>query len=115
DRCAAFAAGRAQDYPAPRKPLRRQRREAWMLFAEDGAGAVRLVRRAPAGIWGGLWSPPEFESREAALAALPAGSAPREGRPLLHVFTHFDLVIRRLWVRAAGQGAIAEDPQGLWY
>jgi A/G-specific adenine glycosylase len=96
--------------------LRRRRREAWLLFAENGRGGVRLVRRAPAGVWGGLWSAPEFESRDSALAALPGGSCAREGAPLLHAFTPFDLLIRPLWVRAgAPADCIAGAADSLWY
>jgi A/G-specific adenine glycosylase len=114
-RCAAHAAGREHEFPAPKKPLQRKQREAWLLFAQDAQGGVRLVRRAAAGVWGGLWSPPEFASREAALAALPGGAAATEGQPLLHVFTHFDLLIRPLWVSAGAPAGIAEDPDALWY
>jgi A/G-specific adenine glycosylase len=117
-RCAAHAAGREQDFPAPRKPPKRREREAWMLFAEDGEGRVRLLRRPAGGLWGGLWSPPEFESREAVLAQLPPGTSAREGAPLKHVFTHFDLVIRPLWARVAADAAasgVAEQGEALWY
>lgn len=114
-RCAAHAAGREHDFPAPRKPLRRRQREAWMLFAEDGQGAVRLHRRPDSGIWGGLWSPPVYATREALLAVLPTGVAPREGAPLLHVFTHFDLLIHPLWALVGVPAAVAEDPGSLWY
>jgi A/G-specific adenine glycosylase len=76
---------------------------------------VRLVRRDATGVWGGLWSPPEFDSREAALASVPRGAAALEGQPLLHVFTHFDLLIRPLWVQAATAAAVAEDAGSLWY
>jgi A/G-specific adenine glycosylase len=114
-RCAAHAQGREEEFPAPKKPLRRRRREAWMLFAQDRNGGVRLLRRAPAGIWGGLWSPPEFTSREAALAGLAQGGTPRQGAPLLHVFTHFDLLIHPLWVDAEQLPLRAEEPGALWY
>jgi A/G-specific adenine glycosylase len=115
DRCEAHALGQEQAFPAPRKPLKRRQREAWMLFAEDGQGGVRLLRRPAEGIWGGLWSPPEFDTREALLAALPAGVEPREAEPLLHVFTHFDLLIRPLWARLPAPAAVAEAAEALWY
>ena len=118
-RCAAHAAGREQDFPAPRRPLKRREREAWMLFAEDARGRVRLQRRPASGIWGGLWSPPEFESREALLAQLPPHALAREGAPLKHVFTHFDLVIRPLWARVEAAGtapaAVGEEGDSVWY
>jgi A/G-specific adenine glycosylase len=119
DRCAAHAAGTEQDFPAPKKPLRRQQREVWMLLVRRADGSVRLVRRPPSGIWGGLWSPPEFESRIAAEDAGQGGTGWREAQPLQHAFTHFDLLIRPLWgdlpPAAAGPGTVADEPDVLWY
>jgi A/G-specific adenine glycosylase len=118
-RCAAHAAGREQDYPAPKKALVRRKREVWMLFAQRRDGAVRLVKRPAQGVWGGLWSPPEFESQLALEQqfTLQAGVAPRlrEGAPLLHVFTHFDLLIRPLWARVPPAMGVREEPGTLWY
>jgi A/G-specific adenine glycosylase len=113
--CAACALGRVEDFPAPRKPPRRRQREAWLLFVQDAAGGVRLQRRPAAGVWGGLWAPPEYDSLEAVLADLPAGAEPREGAPLRHVFTHFDLLIRPLWAQVSATAAVAEEPDSLWY
>ena len=123
--CAAHAAGHEQDYPAPKKPLKRREREAWMLFQQRADGAVRLLRRAEQGVWGGLWSPPEFASRREAEQSLvellhderstEGVSEVREGQPLRHVFTHFDLVIHPLWVRAEPAAGVAEQGTALWY
>jgi A/G-specific adenine glycosylase len=115
-RCAAHATRSEHDFPAPKKALTRREREVWMLLARRPDGSVRLVRRPPAGIWGGLWSPPEFDSRSAAEAAC-ASSVRRETEPLRHAFTHFDLTIRPLWVElpTVTAGAIAEDSDTLWY
>jgi A/G-specific adenine glycosylase len=119
DRCAAHAAGAEHEYPAPKKPLKRRKRELWMLFARRSDGAVRLARRPEQGVWGGLWSPPEFESQAAAEQSLAAshGNLPAlvAGKPLLHVFTHFDLLIRPLWARVADGWVVAEAPGTLWY
>jgi A/G-specific adenine glycosylase len=118
-RCRAFAAGNPSDYPAPRRPLKRRQVERWMLFLRREDGAVQLLRRPASGIWGGLWSPPEFQTREAAYVAAGGGDA-REAEPLQHAFTHFDLTIRPLWVEA---GAARPEAMGvadgavrtLWY
>ncbi len=118
-RCAAHALGREQDFPAPRKALVRRKRDVWMLFAQRPDGAVRLVKRPVQGVWGGLWSPPEFESRiavEQAFAMQAGVAAPlREGGSLLHVFTHFDLLIRPLWVRVPQDLGVREEAGALWY
>jgi A/G-specific adenine glycosylase len=118
-RCAAHAAGAEHDYPAPKKPLKRRKREVWMLFARRADGAVRLVNRPARGVWGGLWSPPEFDSRAAAEQSLvtQTGSAPasQQGEPLLHVFTHFDLLIQPLWATVPDTPGVAEEAGSLWY
>jgi A/G-specific adenine glycosylase len=115
-RCIAHAAGREHDYPAPKKPLKRRHRETWMLFVTRPDGSVRLVQRPGSGVWGGLWSPPEFDTREAALAAAVRTAArPRDGEPLLHVFTHFDLLIHPLWLRVPDAAAAVGESGALWY
>jgi len=115
-RCAAHAAGAEHDFPAPKKPLKRREREVWMLLARRDDGSVRLVRRPPSGIWGGLWSPPEFASRSAAEQAGGQGARWLEAEPLHHAFTHFDLTIRPLWVDLPALApAIAEGAESLWY
>jgi A/G-specific adenine glycosylase len=118
-RCMAHAAGAEHDFPAPKKPLRRRSREVWMLLARRADGSVRLVRRPAAGIWGGLWSPPEFDSRQSAEGAGQGGARWREAPPLQHAFTHFDLLIRPLWadLPAAMNAAtsVADEPDVLWY
>jgi A/G-specific adenine glycosylase len=115
DSCMAHAAGREQDYPQPKKPLKRRARETWMLFARSADGSVRLVQRPASGVWGGLWSPPEFASRAEAERALPGAIGLHAGEPLLHAFTHFDLRIHPLWARAGAAAAVAEESAALWY
>lgn len=120
-RCAAHAADAVHDFPAPKKPLQRRAREVWMLLARRADGSVRLVQRPPQGVWGGLWSPPEFDTREAATVAAgitgPAvGIASlHEAAALQHAFTHFDLTIHPLWTDAPPAAAVAEDSATLWY
>jgi A/G-specific adenine glycosylase len=113
-RCAAHAAGAEHDFPAPKKPLRRARREVWMLLAQRADGCVRLVQRPPAGVWGGLWAPPEFPTRAAAIAALDAPAAPRDAPVVHHAFTHFDLLIHPLWTTPHA-AAVADAHDALWY
>jgi len=119
-RCAAHAQGTQHDYPAPKKPLRRRAREVWMLLARRADGSVRLVQRPAQGVWGGLWSPPEYATRADAAAAVTrsAGAARgmllRDAPPLQHAFTHFDLTIHPLWADAA-MVAMTEEPGALWY
>jgi len=113
--CMAHAAGQEQSYPAPKKPLKRRARETWMVFARRADGSVHLVQRPPSGVWGGLWSPPEFATRADAERALDCSAGLSEGEPLMHAFTHFDLRIRPLWANVPGAPGVAEQGTGLWY
>jgi A/G-specific adenine glycosylase len=82
--CAARRLGRVHELPAPRVRRARPTREVFMLLAVDSDGQVLLQRRPPQGIWGGLWTPPEFQHQEAAtrFCAAGAGSAQLDPQPL---------------------------------
>jgi A/G-specific adenine glycosylase len=121
--CSAHAMGRQAELPRPkRRPGRvaRRRREVWMLVAIDGQGAVLLEQRPARGLWGGLWSLPEFESEAAATgyardrlrgAALARPQwRPRSLGVIEHAFTHFDLTIRPLVADCEGGREGVDEP-----
>ena len=108
----------ARDPDCPRCPLRRDcrhaagdrtvapartrtprpRRARWLLALHSG-GEVLLRPRPPEGIWGGLWSLPEFGSRAAARrwAEARAGRLDwTEGAPRRHQLSHRELTLRPL-------------------
>ncbi|HEY6451819.1 MAG TPA: A/G-specific adenine glycosylase [Steroidobacteraceae bacterium] len=122
--CAAHRAGRVALLPTPRARAARRTRTILMLLAwrEEGAGAqaAMLLRRRPAhGVWGGLWTPPEFDAVRAAEAfcAAELTNARLEPTPLpvvRHAFTHFDLEITPWRARCEGLTGV-EEPGLLWY
>jgi A/G-specific adenine glycosylase len=65
EHCIALHQGQPTAYPAP-KPKRDkpQRRTRFLLVAAPD-GRLLLERRPPAGIWGGLWTPPGAARRNA--------------------------------------------------
>ncbi|MDD9811427.1 MAG: A/G-specific adenine glycosylase [Gammaproteobacteria bacterium] len=84
--CRAHRSGDPAAYPARKsgavtgatvtgKPARR-RKTVTMLIVRDRVGHVLLVQRPPRGIWGGLWSLPEYPHRAARPAATVARSQP---------------------------------------
>jgi A/G-specific adenine glycosylase len=118
--CAAFATGRVNELPTARKRLNRPTREVVMLLAVNARGQVLLHRRPPQGIWGGLWSPPEFETAQAAArycerSLLAQLVEPQQMAPVHHAFTHFDLTIMPLRVHCPGPVTASEDQGALWY
>lgn len=112
-RCAAFAGGDPQQYPAPRQARLRPARACVLLLLRRADGCLWLQPRPARGIWGGLWSPPQFETVAAAEALLP-GAADGQALPAIdHVFTHFDLHIQPL-LMAVPAGWHPPTP-GQWY
>ncbi|HTB29727.1 MAG TPA: A/G-specific adenine glycosylase [Steroidobacteraceae bacterium] len=109
--CVAALEGRQAALPGVRQRRERGTREAVLLLAESGkdAGLAVLVERRPSsGIWGGLWSPPEFESESEALEWCRRELGELESSealaPIDHAFTHFDLRLNPLRVRVCRAG-----------
>ncbi len=101
--CDAFALGLVDELPARRLRAPRRRERTHMVFVVR-AGRVLLQRRPAKGIWGGLWSPPEYAEADAARAwcRKSFGAGQRDLRRLdvvRHSFTHYDLDIEP-WVLA---------------
>jgi A/G-specific adenine glycosylase len=121
--CIAALEGRQADLPG-RKPKRsRPSREATLLIAQTGSNGSRavLVERRPAsGLWGGLWSPPQFESEHDALAwcrrnLRHAAADPQVLPPIDHAFTHFDLRLKPIVVHCDPNASVRDAGDQLWY
>ncbi len=119
--CEALAQERVTEIPAPKpKAKNRPRKSAVVLMLRQG-DSVLLEKRPAAGIWGGLWSFPEFADAGAAeswcaarLGFMPASR--REWPVVDHSFSHFDFAMRPLEVAMdKGHGAVMEGEQWLWY
>jgi A/G-specific adenine glycosylase len=117
--CVARIQGRQLELPAPRRRTTRRRRQVVMLLAQREDGEVLLCRRPEAGIWGGLWVPPEFDDVEGARSwchrHFPEALFESVPLPTVeHAFTHFDLSITP-WPVRCRVGAVMEAPDLLWY
>jgi len=119
--CRAHTEGEPTVYPGskPRKPV--PERSVYMLMLENDRQEMLLEKRAPQGIWGGLWSLPEAESISAAedlAGRIGGGQIEPLGRlePLLHRFTHFQLNIHPLRFKAKNPAkAVMEAERWVWY
>jgi A/G-specific adenine glycosylase len=101
--CGALTQGLVDELPARRVRVLRRQERMHMVFVVKG-NRVLLQRRPSKGIWGGLWSPPEFPDADAARAwcRRTLGTRLRDSHRLdvlRHSFTHFDLDIEP-WVLA---------------
>ena len=120
--CIAALEGRQTELPGRKQKRVRPSREATILIAEiehNGSTAVLVERRPPSGVWGGLWSPPQFESERDALAwcCREFGDTAESQMlpPIDHAFTHFDLRLNPLRVRCAGKTSVRDADTHRWY
>jgi A/G-specific adenine glycosylase len=120
--CVAALEGRQMELPGIKIKRNRPAREATLLIAQSGGkggGAVLLERRPVSGIWGGLWSPPQFASADEALAwcgrEFGHVGESKTLAPIDHAFTHFDLRLKPLLVRGRQKLEVLDTDDRLWY
>ena len=120
DLCVARKRGAPESFPVKTRKLRRSAQSVWLLVAQDSSGAVWLERRPSRGVWGGLYCPPWFDSREALSDALPDPHRARlhDLEAVKHVLTHKDLhlhpVLLRLPVVSSGVPKGMRFPAAQW-
>ena len=99
--CVAYAEGRQHTLPTPRPKRIRPHREAYVLIMQREDRSVLLEKRPATGIWGGLWTFPQFDTRESVADWFRSQSSDasvaryEELPPYSHAFTHFDLTCAR--------------------
>jgi len=119
--CAAHAAGKETDFPSPRPKKTLPVRSVCMLMLCNDEGEVLLEKRPPAGIWGGLWSFPEFPAADRVTAGCRESLGVMVGEtaawPVVrHTFSHFHLDITPIYARLGEyQAAVMEESDRLWY
>lgn len=106
--CIARADNRTHELPAARARRAHPEREVGVLIAIH-RGRFLLERRAPKGIWGGLWSLPEFTAELDPLAVCSeVGIVAASIKPMAsfaHTFTHLRLIIHPWLVHAKSLAA----------
>lgn len=119
--CRAYATETTAEYPhrKPSKavPLKSTHMLMWITARAD----VLLEKRPDAGIWGGLWSFPEFESEASAFEFCtqhsPVAPMHPERWPVVkHTFSHFQLQITPLCISTHTiPNVVMEPSRWLWY
>lgn len=97
--CSALLTGQIHDYPVSFRNSPTESKNVTMVMAVDNAGQVLLERRPANGIWGGLWSFPEYTGnsdsltnwfeKQYSMKISLNGTWPS----IKHQFTHFQLNI----------------------
>ncbi len=117
--CEAHRLQRIADFPGkkPRKAL--PVKSVVMPVLINHEGEVLLQKRPPSGIWGGLWSLPEFES-DAELSAWCESNFTGCGQAELlaeikHTFSHFHLMIQPRRLRLQGEATRVAEGNTEWF
>jgi A/G-specific adenine glycosylase len=120
--CVAALEGRQAELPGRRQQRHRPSREVTLLIAQtgrNGSTAVLVERRPSSGLWGGLWSPPQFASEREALQwcrnEIGDTAESQALPPIDHAFTHFDLRLNPLRVRCQPNTKVRDGDDRLWF
>jgi A/G-specific adenine glycosylase len=115
--CVAFQSGRVSELPTPRPRKAVPERHTTFLLLMHGSD-ILLEKRPPQGIWGGLWSLPQFDDEEAAKNwYVQNGMNASHGERLstfTHTFTHFKLHIKPLQIQLVRKPSVAAQPETVW-
>ena len=118
EHCLARIEGRQSTLPTARPKKIRPQKSAYVVMMVRDDGAVLLEHRPPAGIWGGLWTLPQFDERDAAQAWIRERSNVERTNtmpPYAHSFTHFDLTLHPLVVSSVPITAMHDGDRYRWY
>lgn len=100
--CFALLHQKTHELPTPKPKAIQPERHCEMLILEWGH-AILLEQRPDSGIWGGLWTLPQYDDTAALTLACQQLGAPLRSKQkmasLLHVFSHFKLHINPWHVR----------------
>jgi A/G-specific adenine glycosylase len=119
--CIARRDGLQATLPTPRPKKTRPHRIAYALIVQHAEGALLLEQRPPTGLWGGLWTFPQFDSPGDAHVWLQAAAGAHDDMrfeqlpPYMHAFTHFDLTLHPLLARVVATSGVAEADGRRWY
>lgn len=120
DLCAAVQVGCPTDYPHKKPKKAKPERATWMLLLRC-KNEVLLYRRPESGIWGGLWSFPEFDNETNAIESLSlwlgaSAESTQAMTPFRHTFSHYHLDIHPLMVELKQKPSkVMEAEQAIWY
>ncbi len=119
--CSALKQGNPTDYPTPKPRKVVPDKYATMLLVMNNANEVLLEKQPSPGIWGGLWSLPQFDDRQAAETWYEKEYADtfrtiEELDSFTHTFSHFRLHVQPLKVKHSTLSkGVMEANDILWY
>ena len=101
--CQAYLNDQVTEFPHKKLKKEKPIKQAWLLIQASQNQEIYLTQRPQKGIWGGLWSLPEFESLLACEQYLESQGTPAdtliEWDSFRHTFSHYHLDIHPIYVK----------------
>ena len=119
--CAAYKQQRQHEFPTPKPSRGLPQREAVVAIVQSRDGAVWLEKRPPVGIWGGLYSFPEFPDEPAMHTWLSNTWKTKRAKAsslatITHTFSHYRLHMYPKLIHLDKKPiGVMEDDLGVWY
>jgi len=115
--CVAYKNNRIAYLPTPKPSKSLPQRHAVAIVLENTQGQILLQKRPPLGIWACLWTLPQADTKEQLFAWLQHYSTADYEQaqplpPIQHVFSHYRLHLKLLYLRKYKlQARVADDDQ----
>lgn len=118
--CQARLAGNVAAFPTPKPAKVLPVKQSVFLLLLDSDERILLEKRPPTGIWGGLWSLPEFDNLESARDWCQGNRIDIAEQRLLetkrHTFSHYHLDYTPLLIRTDNPiNFVMEANRTVWY
>ena len=116
-KCLAYESDQTHCLPVPKPKKEKPTKTTHMLILQLPDGRVKLVQRPPTGIWGGLFSFPEFETFEDVECYLLSieAQAPLKWKNFKHTFSHYHLDICPIQVKLNQPPNNVNDEKAIWF
>jgi len=118
--CKAFAQGNPADYPGKKPKKILPVKQCLFVLLQNTEGEILLQQNPPAGLWGGLWVPPQIEQpTDLESLCYKLGLTIIDHRLLdnrRHTFSHFHLDYQPMLVEVAeNSSGVREIANQVWY
>lgn len=120
DGCQARIQGNPEAYPSPKPKKTLPSKSAYTVIIQNQQGELLIQKRPPTGIWGGLWSFPEFTDEAEIATWLKQQNLQTNKqetlKPISHTFSHYRLHLTPIHYQVSQESrGIMEDESWLWY
>jgi len=118
--CKARQLNKINDFPTPKPTKTMPVKQCTFLFLTNSENEILLEKRPPTGIWGGLWSLPEFSDVQEACTWCQGKDINTDKLQILspgrHTFSHYHLDYSVLSIMTRNSiNYVMEAEQSVWY